>query len=273
MRIAMEMFLIQHETGLRLTIFIVGLLLLALLERKWPRRNRDAYWPRWATNVGLIAVSTTISRLAVPLATSTFALLCMQYHFGLLNQIDFPVWAEVLIAIAIFDAALYVQHRMMHHFHWLWRLHRVHHTDIVFDVSLGIRFHPAEILLSIIYKFAIIAIIGIAPVAVVIYESMLLGFSLWTHANLALPARIDTLLRWLIVTPEMHRVHHSVRRYETDSNYGNILSLWDRCFGSYNSHSKESQALMPIGLDYFRHKKEQNLISLLVQPFRNPKTF
>lgn len=267
----METFLIQHETGIRLIIFIVGLLLFALLERKWPRRISAPYWPRWATNLGLIMTSTVIGKLTVPLATSAFALLCLEYNLGLLNQIDLPTWAEVLIAIVILDAAIYAQHRMMHRFHWLWRLHRVHHTDTVFDVSLGIRFHPIEIVLSTLYKFAIIAMIGIAPVAAVVYESILLGFALWTHANLALPMRVDALLRWLIVTPDMHRVHHSVLRYETDSNYGNILSLWDRCFNSYTYRSKEPQELMPIGLDYLRNKEDQNLISLLVQPFTNPK--
>jgi len=260
--------LLQHEAWFRLSVFVGGLLLLALLERLIPRRRRLPYWPRWAHNLALSAVSTLALRLAIPLAASAFAAIIAALGIGLFNRLSWPFWIEALISIAALDAAIYGQHRLMHRYAWLWRLHRVHHSDTGFDVSLAVRFHPFEMVLSMVYKLAVIAALGAAPVVVAVYESLLLAFALWTHGNIALPAGIDQALRRCLVTPEMHRIHHSVVRAETDSNYGNILSLWDRLFGSYVNQAKGAPADMLIGLDQFRPPAEQRLTALLAQPFR-----
>lgn len=260
--------LLAHEPLLRLSVLLTGLLGLGLLERCWPRREPLRYWPRWAENLGLALVSTLALRLAVPVAALDIARWAGQAGFGLLHQVQLPSVAAAALSIVLLDAAIYWQHRAMHRFRWLWRIHRVHHSDTGFDVSLALRFHPFEIVLSMLYKLTVIGLLGAAPLAVVVYESALLGFALWTHANLALPAGVDRRLRWLIVTPEMHRVHHSVERAETDSNYGNILSLWDRLFASYVARPRQPSDQMPIGLSEFREPRAQRLSSLLEQPFR-----
>ncbi len=260
--------LLSHEPLLRLTVLLTGLLGLGLLERTWPQRRRLPYWPRWAENLGLALVATLALRLAVPVAALDIALWAEQAGFGLLRWREFPNVIALPLTIVLLDAAIYWQHRAMHRFHWLWRIHRVHHSDTGFDVSLALRFHPFEIVLSMLYKLVVIALLGAAPLAVVGYESALLGFALWTHANLALPAGVDRRLRWLIVTPEMHRVHHSVERAETDANYGNILSLWDRLFASYKAAPRLPSNQMPIGLALFREPRAQRLTALLEQPFR-----
>lgn len=264
----MNQLLLQHEAGFRLAIFIGGLLLLAVLERLLPRRRPLPYWPRWAHNLALSAISTLALRLSIPLAASAFALIVAGLGIGLFNQLSWPTWIEALLCIAALDAAIYGQHRLMHRYAWLWRLHRVHHSDTGFDVSLAVRFHPFEMVLSMVYKLAVIAALGAAPMVVAVYEALLLTFALWTHGNIALPPGLDHALRQLLVTPEMHRVHHSVLRAETDSNYGNILSLWDRLFASYVHQSRDPPADMLIGLDQFRQPTEQRLSALLAQPFR-----
>lgn len=260
--------LLTHEPLLRLSVLLGGLLGLGLLERLWPWRGRLRYWPRWGENLGLALVSTLALRLAVPVAAVDVALWAEQAGFGLLRSIELQIAIALPLAIGLLDAAIYWQHRAMHRFHWLWRVHRVHHSDTGFDVSLALRFHPFEIVLSMLYKLTVIALLGAAPLAVVGYESALLGFALWTHANLAVPVGVDRALRWLIVTPEMHRVHHSIERDETDSNYGNILSLWDRLFASYRAKPRQPSEQMPIGLAEFREPRAQRLGALLEQPFR-----
>ncbi|MGD9584576.1 MAG: sterol desaturase family protein [Lysobacterales bacterium] len=264
----MSDWLLSHEPLLRLAVLLSGLLGLGLLERCWPERQRLPYWPRWAQNLGLALVATLALRLAVPVAALDIALWADQSGFGLLRWFEIPNLIALPLCIVLLDAAIYAQHRAMHRFRWLWRIHRVHHSDTGFDVSLALRFHPFEIVLSMLYKLSVIAVLGAAPLAVIGYESALLGFALWTHANLALPAGLDRCLRWLIVTPEMHRVHHSVERAETDSNYGNILSLWDRLFASYVAAPRQPSKQMPIGLGEFREPGAQRLTALLEQPFR-----
>lgn len=264
----MTAWLLSHEPLLRLTVLLAGLLGLGLLERIWPQRLHLPYWPRWAENLGLALVATLALRLAVPVAALDIALWADQAGFGLLRWREWPNAITLPLTIVLLDAAIYWQHRAMHRFHWLWRIHRVHHSDTGFDVSLALRFHPFEIVLSMLYKLVVIALLGAPPLAVVGYESALLGFALWTHANLALPERVDRRLRWLIVTPEMHRVHHSVERAETDANYGNILSLWDRLFASYKAAPRLPSGQMPIGLAQFREPSAQRLTALLEQPFK-----
>ena len=264
----MSEWLLGHEPWLHFSVLLIGLLGLGLLERGWPQRARLPYWPRWGQNLSLALVATLALRLAVPISALEIALWAESADFGLLRWFALPHALMLALTIVFLDAAIYWQHRVMHRFRWLWRVHRVHHSDTAFDVSLALRFHPFEIVLSMLYKLTVIAMLGAPALAVVIYESLLLGFALWTHANLALPARLDRALRWLWVTPEMHRVHHSVERDETDANYGNILSLWDRLFGTYVHSPRQPSQHMPIGLAEFREPSAQRLSALLELPFR-----
>ncbi len=262
-------FFITHEAWIKLSVFLGLFSLLATLEIFLPLRAHTRSLRRWFSNLGLIAVSTLLLRLCIPIAGTAFALLIQEKAFGVFHFILWPGSLEIILVLIAMDFAIYWQHRAFHYFNILWRAHRVHHSDIEFDVSLGIRFHAFEILPSMLFKLTLIALLGAAPIAVLLYESLLLGFSLFTHANIKLPSRLDSLLKTLVVTPNFHRVHHSVYREETDSNYGNILSCWDRIFGSYRT--REEQTQMTIGLPEFRNPHEQDLLALLLQPFHNEK--
>ena len=191
----------------------------------------------------------------------------MQNHgFGLLALTPWPGIIESALAIAVLDLAIYWQHRWFHQLPWLWRIHRVHHSDTQFEVTLGLRFHPAEILLSMLYKFAVIIALGPSAAAVALYEVLLATFALITHADVALPGQWDRRLRIVLVTPDWHRVHHSVHRNETDSNYGNLLTLWDRLFASRIAQPRDGHPGMAIGLPQFRAPADQTLPALLRLP-------
>lgn len=249
----------------RLGAFVALLALLLTVEYLLPRRPVPGGWRRRATNVGLAVFSTALLRALFPLGAVGFA---ANWHSGLLHRFDAP-WALATIAsLVIFDLAIYWQHRAFHHWALLWRAHRVHHTDTGFDVTLGVRFHPFEILLSFGYKLLVIAVFGMAADAVAIYEISLLAFSLFTHANLALPPRVDRALRRLIVTPDFHRIHHSIHADELNANFGNILSIWDRLFATARTNQRDGQTGMAIGLTEFRDAGDQRFDALLAQPFR-----
>lgn len=250
---------------LKTGVFVALLLGLLLAEARWPRRPVVVDWMRRVRNIGLIAVSTLLLRLLVPLGAVGFA---AAWNWGVLHQLQWPSWIEFALSLVVLDCAIYWQHRFFHMVPWLWRAHRVHHSDTGFDVSLGIRFHPFEILPSFGYKLLLIALLGITPAAVATYEALLLGFSLWTHANLALPASMDRVLRFVIVTPDWHRVHHAIHHDESNSNFGNILSLWDRIFGTAREQPRDGHLAMSIGLSEFRAPADQRLSALLIQPFR-----
>lgn len=246
-------------------VFVALLLGLLICESRWPRRPLVVDWMRRVRNVGLIALSTLLLRLIAPLGAVGFA---ASWHWGALYQVQLPIWVEFGLSLVLLDCAIYWQHRFFHLVPWLWRAHRVHHSDTGFDVSLGVRFHPLEILPSFGYKLALIALLGIAPTAVAAYEALLLGFSLWSHANVALPAAVDRVLRVVFVTPDWHRVHHAIHHDESNSNFGNILSLWDRLFGTAHEWPRDGHLAMTIGLTEFRAPTEQRLPALLIQPFR-----
>jgi sterol desaturase/sphingolipid hydroxylase (fatty acid hydroxylase superfamily) len=250
---------------LKIGVFVALLLGLLLCEAWWPRRPTVVDWIRRMRNVGLIAISTLLLRLIAPLGAVGFA---AASSWGVLHQVQWPTWVEFGLSLVLLDGAIYWQHRFFHLVPWLWRAHRVHHSDTGFDVSLGVRFHPLEILPSFGYKLALIAVLGIAPAAVAAYEALLLGFSLWTHANVALPAAIDRVLRLVFVTPDWHRVHHAIYHDESNSNFGNILSLWDRLFGTAREVPRDGHVAMTIGLAEFRTPAQQRLPALLTQPFR-----
>jgi sterol desaturase/sphingolipid hydroxylase (fatty acid hydroxylase superfamily) len=251
----------------RLLIWLGTFLLMAGLERALPRRSEPLRRSqRWPTNIGLVVISSGAAAL-LPFTAMIVAFWAQRQQLGLFNLITLPPALTVALAWLLLDAAIYWQHRMMHVVPALWRLHRVHHSDTAFDTSTAVRFHPAEILLSIGYKALVIIGLGAPPMAVFIFEVLLSGVALFNHANLRL--RGDRWLRQVVVTPDMHRIHHSVLPVETDSNYGNVLSIWDRLFRSQTQQPRDGQTDMQIGLTEFRKDEQQRLSALLAQPLQN----
>lgn len=260
--------LVANEGPLRLAAFAGVLALLLVLQWLRPLRGDGRGQRRQATNLLLIALDTVLLRLAFPVLAVGLALQLESQHVGLLPRLGLPFWLDCLLAVVLLDLAIYWQHRWMHVVPLLWRLHRLHHSDTGFDVTTGLRFHPFEMALSLVYKLAVLTALGAPALAVLVFELLLSVGALFTHADFALPPALDRRLRWLLVTPSMHRIHHSTWQPETDSNYGFHLSLWDRLFGSYRAQPRAPEASMPIGLEYFRSTREQTLYSLLLQPFR-----
>lgn len=260
--------LLANEGPLRLVAFAGVLSLLLVLQWLRPLRGDGRGQRRQATNLLLIALDTLLLRLAFPVLAVGLALQLEGQGVGLLPQLGLPFWPDCVIAVLLLDLAIYWQHRLMHVVPLLWRLHRLHHSDTGFDVTTGLRFHPFEMALSMVYKLAVLTALGAPALAVLVFELLLSIGALFTHADFALPPALDRRLRWLLVTPSMHRIHHSTWRPETDSNYGFHLSLWDRLFGSYREAPRAPETVMPIGLEYFRTRHEQTLPSLLLQPFR-----
>lgn len=261
--------LAANEGVLRLAAFATAFALIVVLELVAPRRRLErGRWSRWPANLGLMLIYTALARLAAPLATVGAAIWAADQGVGLFNVLAAPVWLEAGLAVVLLDAAIWGQHVAFHHVPWLWRLHRVHHSDVGFDVTTGVRFHPGEVLLSLAIKAAVVAALGAPPLAALVFELLLSVGSLFTHANLRLPAGLDRFLRYLIVTPDMHRVHHSTVRAETDSNFGFNLSVWDRLFRTYRSDAAAGQEGVIFGLPDFRDLGEGRLDRLLVQPLR-----
>lgn len=251
---------------LRLAIFAVLVVGLMGLESRWPRRPAGS-WRRSGQNLALLAVGTVIVRLVVPLAAVGTAAAAESLGFGLFNLVPLPALVAGTLTVVLLDLGIYFQHRAFHHWPVLWRLHRVHHSDIVFDVTTGVRFHPLELLVSMFYKMALVAVLGAPVAAVVVFEVLLSSAALFSHSNLRLPASLDGALRRLIVTPDMHRVHHSVDVAEHNRNFGFCFSCWDRWFGTYVPQPARGHREMRIGLDRFRGAAQQSLIALLLQPF------
>lgn len=251
---------------IRPAIFVALLLLFSALERAWPLRLSDPQRPlRWLANFGLVAIGTVLISV-LKLSLLAGAVWAEQSGFGLFNLVDAPWAVELVLAWLLLDLAIYAQHRAFHELPALWPLHRVHHSDVEFDVTTGLRFHPAELLASQLFKIAVIVLLGAPWLAVLLFEIGLSSFSLFTHANLRLPAGLERALRLVIVTPDMHRIHHSTHRDEHDSNYGNLLSVWDRVLRSYTATAREHPREMRIGLGQFRAPASQTLPALLTQP-------
>lgn len=259
--------ILAHSSALRVAAFFGLLILFLVLERLFPRRGSDLQRHlRWPANLGLVVIDSALL-LALPVAALATAFWAEGRGWGLLHALDSPAWLAVSLGWLLLDVAIYWQHRAFHEIRWLWPLHRVHHSDIEFDATTGLRFHPGEILLSMLYKCGLVLALGIPPLAVLLFEIALNGFAIFTHANLRLPPEPERWLRRVVVTPEMHRIHHSAWRVEHDSNYGNALSVWDRLFSSYTPAAREPQETMRIGLPRFRAEEEQRLLPLLRQPF------
>ncbi len=262
--------LLAHQISLRLGAFAGVFADMAAWEALAPRRERAlGRAARWPGNLGIVAIDAALLRFVAPMSAVAFAEIVAARGWGLLPALGLPGWATTLAAVALLDAAIWAQHVVFHRVPALWRLHRMHHADLDLDVTSGARFHPLEILLSMAIKFAVIAALGAPALAVLLFEVLLNASSLFNHANVALPERLDRALRLALVTPDMHRVHHSIRRDETDSNFGFCMPWWDRLFGTYREAPRAGQLGMTIGLPAFRDPRELRLDRLLTQPFRN----
>lgn len=262
----------MNETTLRLVVFLGVLLTLAVLEAIFPRRaTNQNRMRRWPSNLGVSVVSQMLVRAVVPVTAVAFAVEVTSRGWGLLNWVDAPVMLEIVIAVLLLDLVIYWQHRVFHIVRPLWRLHRMHHADINFDVTTGIRFHPLSILISVALKLAAVFAIGPSVVAVLAFEILLNATSLFNHSNLRIPTRMDRVLRWIVVTPDMHRVHHSTNNTEMNCNFGFNFPWWDRIFGTYLQSPESAHEHMQIGLPDFRAVEESRLDKLLTQPFRGPE--
>ncbi len=257
---------LAHDALVKLCLMLGLLVGLGLWQWRWPARG-DASRLRWRRNIGLIALSTVASRLLVPASGAAAAAWAAGTGIGLFHALAVPSALAFGITLVAMDFAIYWQHRAFHCVPLLWRAHRVHHSDPGFDVSLGLRFHPFEIVPSAAYKLGVVVALGAPVAAVVVYELMLLGMSLFTHADLRLPPRVEAVVRRLLVTPDWHRVHHAVNRSEHDRNFGNILTVWDRLFGTATEQPRAGHRAMAIGLVGYSNPGEQTLWRLLRQPF------
>ena len=257
---------IALEPWLRSCIFLASISMLVLIERIRPRRASRA--PRTVVaNLALLFVNTIAVRLITTASLVGLAVHAQTRGWGALTHLAAPAWLEGGIAIVALDCAVYLQHRLFHRVPWLWRLHAVHHSDVAFDVTTGIRFHPGEILVSLAIKSAVVIVLGASPWAVLLFEALLSSASLFEHSNVDLGPRVDRILRRLIVTPDVHRVHHSIERDEHNSNFGFLLSCWDRLFDTYRARPRTDPRTMQIGLPDFRAAPDQHLGALLIQPF------
>jgi len=264
----MNDFLLEHEAAIRLTFFLGILGVMAFWEHLAPRRPLSTSKTiRWFSNLGIVFIDTLALRLLLPATAVSVALFVEERHMGLFNDFALPYWVSVVLGVICLDLVIYLQHVMFHAVPALWRLHMMHHTDLDFDVTTGVRFHPVEIILSMGIKIAVVALMGISALAVVLFEILLNGTSMFNHGNVYLPARFDRGLRLLVVTPEMHRVHHSVVIRETNSNFGFNLPWWDRLLGTYRHQPAAGHEAMTIGLSHFRDPQRLTLPWLLVLPF------
>jgi len=254
--------------ALRTAVFLGIFALMAIWETVAPlRRSELPRLVRWSNNLALLLTGNLLLKLIVPLGAVGFAALAQTRGWGLLGLVNWPDWLELALAFVALDLVIYAQHRLFHKVPLLWRLHRVHHADTMFDVTTALRFHPLEIAVSLGFKLVAIALIGASPGAVLLFEIVLNGAAMFNHGNVTLPAWLERPLRRIVVTPDMHRIHHSTLPAETDSNYGFNLSCWDRLFASYTPAPSRPQESMPIGLTQFRAPREAWLDRLLLQPF------
>ena len=259
------------EPAIRLTAFLGVLAAMALWEIASPRRRREI--PRvirWTNNLALVVIDTAVLRLTFPILAVGLAVLAEERGWGLFNNLDIPIWLAVPVSMVLLDLAIYLQHVMFHSVPALWRLHRMHHADLDFDATTGLRFHPVEILISMAIKLAIVAALGPPAIAVLFFEVMLNATALFNHANINLPTSVDRWLRWIVVTPDMHRVHHSVDPRETNSNYGFNLPWWDRLLGTYVAQPGKGHMGMDIGIEQFRTRRDLWIDRMLIQPIRGP---
>jgi sterol desaturase/sphingolipid hydroxylase (fatty acid hydroxylase superfamily) len=260
---------ILHEPIIRLGCFAGVLLLMALWEFLAPRRQltvRRAV--RWSSNLGLVALNNLAVRFIAPLGAVSAAVVAEERGWGVFNNLALPAWLSVALTVVVLDLIIYMQHVMFHAVPLLWRLHMVHHADLDFDATTGVRFHTLEILLSLLIKLAAVVLLGAPALGVLLFEVTLNATSVFNHGNVRLPAWLDRLLRLVVVTPEMHRVHHSVITRETNSNFGFNLPWWDFLFGTYKAQPTDGHERMTIGLEQVRDEKRADRLHwMLLLPF------
>ena len=259
---------LDQEMAIRLTCFGAVLAGVAAWELFAPRRVlNNSRVTRWPSNLALVALNTAVLRVMFPIAAVGMAGVAVERGWGVLNILAVADWLAVLVAIILLDLAIYTQHVVVHAVPVLWRLHRMHHTDLDYDVTTGSRFHPIEIILSMLIKIGIVFLLGVTPEVVLIFEITLNLTAMFNHGNIYLPGFIDKYLRLLVVTPDMHRVHHSVFKSETNSNYGFNFPWWDRIFGTYLHQPQNGHLNMKIGLTIFNNPENLHLHKMLIQPF------
>lgn len=266
---------LEQEPLWRLTAFIGVFCLMAVWEILAPRRtSRQSKTWRWGNNLGILVIDSLLIRLLFPAAAVGIALLAQANGWGILNQTALTPYTAngwiIIVSIILLDLVVWAQHLVFHKVPVLWRLHRLHHADLDFDVTTALRFHPLEILLSMLIKAAVIIFAGLPAISVLLFEILLNATAMFNHGNVRLPRALDRVLRWVIVTPDMHRVHHSWYPEETNSNYGFNLPWWDRLFNTYRDQPKHGHEAMTIGLNQFREKRDTRLDRLLIQPFFGP---
>ncbi|WP_137820189.1 sterol desaturase family protein [Pseudomonas sp. 2FG] len=263
----MSELLLENEPLIRISLFLGIFVALAAWEVAAPRRRREIpRLLRWTNNLGVVVIDTILVRLTFPVAAVGLALLAEARGWGLLNLFEPPAGLALLVSLLALDLAIYLQHVMFHAVPALWRLHRMHHADLEFDVTTGLRFHPIEILLSMGFKFAVVVSLGPPAMAVLVFEALLNATSMFNHSNVRIPLGLDRALRWILVTPDMHRVHHSIHPNETNSNFGFNLPCWDRLFGTYRAQPQEGHEGMTIGIEQFRTSRDLWLDRMLIQP-------
>jgi sterol desaturase/sphingolipid hydroxylase (fatty acid hydroxylase superfamily) len=256
------------ELIVRLTAFGGVFAAMALWEVASPRRRPAVgRWPRWPGNLGILIVDAMLVRLLLPTAAVGAALVAADHRFGLFYLADAPPLLAGVLGFVLLDLVIYLQHVVFHRVPLLWRIHRMHHADLDIDVTTGLRFHPLEILLSLLIKIVTITLIGVPALAVLVFEVVLNATSIFNHANAALPEWLDRAARLFVVTPDMHRVHHSVERDERDTNYGFNLALWDRLFATYRQRARAPHETMPIGLTALPQGEAADFLWLLRFPF------
>ncbi len=260
----------ENEAQIRLGVFIALFLIFAVIEVIIPRRpGTQTRQRRWFTNWAIIIIDSLTLRIlaiAMPLLAVGGALDAARMGWGLFNHLDWPFWLETLLTVLLLDFAIWLQHLVTHKIPILWRLHRVHHADRDIDVTTAIRFHPVEIALSMLLKIGLVYLLGPSAFAVILFEIILNGTAMFNHANIKLPLKLDAVVRKVLVTPDMHRVHHSDIREEHDSNYGFALSIWDRLFGTYIAQPQKGHDDMTIGLQW-QDDRPSNLAWILAMPF------
>jgi len=263
-------FILENEVIIRLIFFFGIFTLMATWEMKAPKRTLSiSKVTRWINNLGLVFLNSLILRVLFPAAAVGVALFAQNNSWGLFNYYDISLFSETIISIIVMDFIIYMQHVMVHAVPLLWRLHRVHHADLDYDVTTGARFHTFEIILSMLIKFATILLLGAPVIAVIIFEIILNALAMFNHGNVGLSKSLDSKLRFLLVTPDMHRVHHSIEEDETNSNFGFNLTWWDKIFGTYREDVRVGQKDMIIGIKTFRDYKETNkILGMLMMPFK-----
>ncbi len=260
------------ENLIRLAIAVGVFVVMVAWEAYWPRRkqlvNRQQRWP---INLGLAFFNMVLMRVTIGSLAYVTAVYAGERGIGLLNLVSLSDSIKIIITLLVLDFAIYAQHILMHLWPLLWRLHKIHHTDLEFDATTAVRFHPVEIVLSMLYKAAIIIAIGADPGAVIAFEIILNAAATFNHSNVHIPETLDKKLRWLLVTPDMHRIHHSAYPVETNSNYGFSVSWWDKLCKTYTAQAKQTQAELTLGQSAYRQQAELSFSKLMSMPFKHPK--